>query len=275
MNTQAAEIDETPEDTPQVSAEDTPEVSEAETKARADGWRPLEEFNGEPDDWRDVKEFNTHGELIGALRSARNEARSAKTQADKALERNNQFRDTQNRILTGQISELEAKLKGAVELADVPEVQRIQSQIDDARESITQIPPAAPELSGATRAIEEFNAAHPWINETSPQADFGKAEFERFLVEQSASYTDPALLVKAALNHMESSVQAQFPKVNENRQKASKFSRGRGAKSKTNNGLSMNDLSREEMGVWDAMQDSYKDEAEFLTTVANSRKGVS
>ena len=43
---------------------DEEEMPEYEADARAEGWRPLDEWEGDPDDWVDAKEFNFRGKLM-------------------------------------------------------------------------------------------------------------------------------------------------------------------------------------------------------------------
>ena len=45
-----------------------PEMSPAEQRARDDGWRPQEDWKGDPGDWVDFKEFNLRGELMNRIK---------------------------------------------------------------------------------------------------------------------------------------------------------------------------------------------------------------
>lgn len=53
-------------DTP-VDNTNTPKPSAFEEKAREQGWRPKEEWEGDPEKWRDAKEFVERGELYGKI----------------------------------------------------------------------------------------------------------------------------------------------------------------------------------------------------------------
>lgn len=59
-------------ETSQIEPQTTPVVEQpnpAEEQARALGWRPKEEFEGNPDEWRSAREFLERGQMIGKLRS--------------------------------------------------------------------------------------------------------------------------------------------------------------------------------------------------------------
>lgn len=56
--------------TPQVSPEQTqatPDADPYEQQAREQGWKPKEEYEGDPDKWRPAKEFAERGELFGKI----------------------------------------------------------------------------------------------------------------------------------------------------------------------------------------------------------------
>ena len=62
----------TPEviDTPQVT-DNTPEtnIDPYESQAREQGWKPKEEYEGDPNKWRPAKEFVERGELFTKIDS--------------------------------------------------------------------------------------------------------------------------------------------------------------------------------------------------------------
>lgn len=85
----------------QVDQESDVKLSPVEEKARNQGWRPLEEWNGSEDDWVDAKTFVVRGELFDKIKKQRNEidelrlavgdltrhhAKVAETEFKKALE---------------------------------------------------------------------------------------------------------------------------------------------------------------------------------------------
>ena len=54
-------------ETQQVEQQSTPQVDPYEEAARKEGWRPKEEFEGDPEKWRPAKEFVERGELFGKI----------------------------------------------------------------------------------------------------------------------------------------------------------------------------------------------------------------
>lgn len=70
MSEELQVVQETSEQTaPEQVTEQTPQVSPIEEQARAQGWKPKEEYEGDPDKWRPAKEFVDRGELFGKMDS--------------------------------------------------------------------------------------------------------------------------------------------------------------------------------------------------------------
>jgi hypothetical protein len=257
-----------------------PEISSDELQARNNGWLPQEEYDGDPDHWRSAQAYNERGEMIGSVRAAQKTAQEAQTRADKALERNNQFHKMQNDMQTRRIDDLERQLKETVAVGDTAGFERIQEQIKVEQSQVIPIPePEAPpevDVSEGSKLIEEWNAQNPWIAEHSPEASFAKAEFDRYLQQNNTPDKDPTILIKGAIAAVEHIMEKQFsetPAPNENRFRPSKFTRGKMGR-KSTRALTMADLNRDEMGVWQAQSSAYKNEEEFLDVVANARRGI-
>ena len=55
------------EQTQQNQQDSTSQVDSYEQQAREQGWRPKEEYEGDPEKWRPAKEFVERGELFGKI----------------------------------------------------------------------------------------------------------------------------------------------------------------------------------------------------------------
>ena len=81
------EVPNTPEDAPQISYE--------EKRARAMGWRPKEEFKGDPDKWVDAAQFADNADK--SLPLAKAEARRA---LEVELREETEFLDRYDQVIT-------------------------------------------------------------------------------------------------------------------------------------------------------------------------------
>jgi len=262
----------------QVSEHDEPEYSDAEAKARAGGWRPQDEWEGDPEDWVSHKEFNRVGELMSSIKDAKAEARAAKQQADEQMSRLNQFHESQNKILRAKLAELKSGRTEAINLADVDEANRIQDQIDETEYALAvseNVPKPQPPAQ-KHHLISGWEAKNEWINNPdSAKTVYANAKFVQLLQDpilaQGASSTDE--VVERALVELDKVVAKEFPAVNTNRNKAPSNVRGRpSGKKGQSNQLTMDDLTRDELNMYQEMGDIYKNQDEFLAVVADSRK---
>lgn len=57
---------------------ETQDINPYEEQAREQGWRPKEEYNGDPNTWRDAKEFVERGELFGKIDTMGKELKETK-----------------------------------------------------------------------------------------------------------------------------------------------------------------------------------------------------
>jgi len=69
-----APVDDKPIDQPKV---DEPKADPLADKARASGWRPKEEFEGDPDEWVDAGEFVRRKPLFDQIHNLKKQAKEA------------------------------------------------------------------------------------------------------------------------------------------------------------------------------------------------------
>jgi hypothetical protein len=170
-------IDETPAPLPEgedveveVAAEgdlgdDTAEIE----KARKAGWRPKEEYKGNPKNWKDYKEFNAVGEKITSKLTSK---------IDNLAEDNRKQREMINKLIAAQgtiakqakedaIAALTKQRIEAIEDGDVRRVEDIDGKLDEVKKS--QVLEPEPERPKIDDAVTEFvEAESSWFNENNP-----------------------------------------------------------------------------------------------------------
>ncbi len=124
------------EDEGQEGEENKPkQLTPAEEKASKNGWRPEEDWKGDPDDWVPAKEFNFRGELMGRIAEQSSILNNFKNQI---AERDSVIKDMSD--LQGKISEREYKkaLKTlqeqkaeAIDTGEGEAVVQLDDEIDD------------------------------------------------------------------------------------------------------------------------------------------------
>lgn len=97
------------EDTP---AENTPpeiKVDAYEDTAREQGWRPKEEWEGDPDKWRPAKEFVERGELFGKIDTMGKELKETKKALRMLQEHHTKVKETEYKRAVEELKTLQKK----------------------------------------------------------------------------------------------------------------------------------------------------------------------
>lgn len=137
----------TPEQTP---ANDQPQVSQYEVDAREMGWRPKEEWEGDPEKWRDAKEFVERGELYGKIDNMGKELKETRKALKMLQEHHSKVRETEYKRA---VEELKQAQKKHLEEGNADEYLKTTELLTDlkaeqkAREVVEQtVPKAQPGL---------------------------------------------------------------------------------------------------------------------------------
>lgn len=89
--------------------EKTPVVDPYEAEAREQGWRPKEEFEGEPEKWRPAKEFVERGELFGKIDVLGKELKETKKALKMLQEHNAKIKETEYKRAVDELKALQKK----------------------------------------------------------------------------------------------------------------------------------------------------------------------
>ena len=101
-----------PEVVPEQQTEtNTPEVvvDPYEAEAREQGWRPKEEFDGDPVKWRPAKEFVERGELFGKIDHLGKELKETKKALKMLQEHHAKVKDTEYKRAVDELKALQKK----------------------------------------------------------------------------------------------------------------------------------------------------------------------
>ena len=117
-----AEIDskkEVQEEKQEEQQEEYKEPSAIEQKAIADGWRPLDDWTGDPDDWKDAKSFVRDGELFKKIEEVKRENKNLRKTVSTFKDHYDKVRDNeyQRALETLKQQKKEALREGDTDLA--------------------------------------------------------------------------------------------------------------------------------------------------------------
>ena len=143
-----------------------------ESDAREQGWKPKEEYEGDPNKWRPAKEFVERGELFGKIDSLGKELKDTKKALKMLQEHHSKVKETEyNRAVT----ELKTLQKKHLEEGNSDEYLKTTELLTDlkaeqkAREVMSQQQAAQPQVDPRFVAWQEKNS---WYNKDAEMRQF-------------------------------------------------------------------------------------------------------
>ena len=229
---------------PEKAAETKPEVSpDPQTeKALKKGWKPLEEFEGDPDEWVDAAEFNRRQPLFEEIRKHRRHAQDL----EKKLESTTKFvQGIEERVRKQTLAEIEAERRKAVEDGDVEAFEEADKKYQDAAKE-----PEAPKEEAQDeipQEVQDFAARNKsWFEQNAAMTE-DAVSFTKF-------YTGRGKPLPEALELAERDIKAKYPAFfkNPNQRRAQTVSAG--TREQGGKAIGYNDLSAEQKAVFSAMK---------------------
>lgn len=85
------------------------QISQVELDAREQGWKPKEEWKGDPDKWRPAKEFVDRGELYGKIDTMGKELKDTKRALQMLQEHHSKVKETEYKKAVEELKALQKK----------------------------------------------------------------------------------------------------------------------------------------------------------------------
>lgn len=247
-----------------------------EDKARRLGWRPKEEFKGDPERWTDAETFVRRGDevlpivqannrkLEKALNDARAEIADMKATFTKAQEH---FSKAEQRGYKNALADLERQQEAATEIGDVAAVKAATREIADLTREMASSAPvdarqSAPNVDAEFQAaFEEWSADNDWFGKDKAMTGFAKELDD----ELAADGIKPARRLKMVTEAVKAEFAHKF--TNERRNSAAAVEGAGGATARRGE-KSFNDLPAEAKAFCDKMvkQGLIKDRAAYIKT---------
>lgn len=249
---------------PVVEQEEAPQLSAVEQKAFDQGWRPEDEFNGPSENWKTPKEYIQAGEFMDQINQLKGQVSKQQQDFDTRIENVNKYNKAQT---DAKIKSLKAEQRGAVDVSDTELFDSAQSQIDELeKQTVTEAPAPTTDKDPTIAAWETKN---PWINDTSDERGSVAVGVWNAYVQQN-----PNASTAQALAHVDARIERLYPVENKNLRRDQPNTTENNARrpARSNKGLTMADLTGDEKQAYQMFGNMYKDEAQFLKTVADARK---
>lgn len=151
--------------------DDAPQYSAAEIRAMDDGWRPQEEWDGDPEEWVSAKEFNFRGELMQRISSQTSQLTDMKKKSDELADAlkvlGEHHKKTAEVEHTRILNALKREKAEALADGDAEGVVEIDEKIADLKESVKEIKAEEKEAKADVKeaAAEVPKAVADWLSD--------------------------------------------------------------------------------------------------------------
>lgn len=245
--------------------EEEGQLSEIEQQAFDDGWRPKEEWKGNPDNWKSADHYVEWGEMKSNQRNMQSQMKRMDKSHNEQIENLNKF----NKASTeSKLNDLQAQLNKAVEDGDQEAATAITKQTVEVASNANTVVSRETQTDESD-LMDDWLGNNAWFfDKSDPKVGFADNAYHRA--------TRQGLAGKERLEFVDNAIETNYSKaptkkVNQNRSQASDYSSSggkapRGGKQK----LTMADLSSDEL----KLREVFATDEKFLESVQNSRKGV-
>ena len=247
----------------QEEQDELPELNPVEQKAWDQGWRPEEQFDGNPDNWKTADSYILYGEMQEQIRGVKHESSRKEAEFEARIQNLNKLHEAQQK---NAIDSLKAQQRQAVEEADTAEFDRLQGQIDS--HQTIESDPLAP---AKDPVIEAWESANPWINDPSSE----KAQQAQALWSVAAS--KPGATAQSALDYVDDQLSKLHPTetpTNPRREMPTMTEQSaRPSGRRRSKELTMDDLTASERNEWQQFGSiMFSNEKDYLKAVSDARK---
>lgn len=176
---------------------EAPQLSSMEEKASARGWRPQEEWEGDPDEWVDARTFVQKGELMDTIHAERKRAKKLEQELDGVKSSVTDIQSHYEKLAKAEVEktlkELKAQRREALRIDDHDTVDEIEERIDEIKSEKDKIEQAAKDQSTAPKAaplppeVSTWLKDNPWADENSSTYDEGMASEALSLLQAEVS----------------------------------------------------------------------------------------
>ncbi len=218
-------VDQENQQTEQKKEQQERTYTEIEQRALDQGWKPLEDWEGDPEDHRSAKAYIDRGELLGKIKDQSKEMREMKQILATLSEHN------KNVYVAGYekaISELKTRRIEAIKEGDGDSLLAIENQLDSTKEALATVK-AAPTVKATTNetspAFDSWLDQNPWYNTDEDMHDWADGAAMR--LGQKAKQEGRRLTEQEVYAELTKKAREKFPQKFQNRNAISPDGDGR------------------------------------------------
>jgi hypothetical protein len=241
------------------------------------GWNP--EFKGP--EAKTLNQFIADGKMMGKIEHLNKKNSELQSDFKSRTEKLSKFYDIQ---LKQKEKELNERFKDAVNMSDIEEVKQVQTELNELNDLKDPEPTNSPGVKDIPQdeidLANEWDAKNQWLYSANPEhpsydpknPDIPKAVFANSLIAKLGHQGTP---VAEMIIEVERQIAETFPDepAKPKGPKTLRSSAGAGSGSRSR-GVSWNELTGEELKVYDGMPEGWDSKEEFLQAVTDARKSA-
>lgn len=194
--------------------QDGSSLSPVEVKAREKGWRPQDEFRGNPDDWVDAKEFLGREKLFDKIRDLKGEVHRQQTKFDKDMEViSKHLSETEERAFEKAKKALQAQRRAALREGEPEQIEAIEADLEKLEEDKKKALAAIPKPSASSRptpAFVEFQEANPWFKLSERGMPANEMTEDAIAIGTGYAAANPSFSQEKVLQYVAKKVKAMY-----------------------------------------------------------------
>lgn len=222
----------------QVEVKETPELTPIQQKAIEQGWRPKEQFEGDPDEFIDAPEFVRRGELFDKIERQSKELRQVRDALEAFKVHHTKVKEVEYKRA---LKSLELQRKEAFDAQDSDRFFALEQHIDaikEEAEAVKEAARSAPVEPQTPPALESWMGKNSWYQSNRAMTAFA----DRLGAELHAK----GFSLERALQEIDAEVRKEFPEKFTVRRPPSPEGTTRSGSSKSDN-FKMSDDERQIM----------------------------
>jgi len=221
-------------DTPEVDLDNeshqeesnSPALSKYEQEAREMGWRPKDEWEGDPEKWRDSKEFVERGELYGKIDTMGKELKETRKALKMLQEHHTKVKETEYKRAVDELKALQKKhlengdSDGYIETTEILTDLRAEQK---ARQVVAEVTPK----NQVDPRFTDWVSENSWYEKNVDMRDYADIVGQGYAAKNPG--IDPELVLKYVAKEVRSKFKDSFQNPNREKPTAVEGEPSRGA----------------------------------------------
>jgi len=196
-----------------VETSGTPKTEEI---ARESGWKPLEEWDGNPEEWVDAKTFNQRGEYLERIKTQSSQLKKLEKKLHSQEQTLKELADHHRKVAETErkraLDELKDLKKQALDIGDNERVVDIDDRIADLKQTKIEAPQQEQTQPGLHPELVEWIEDNPWYEKDSILRGAANGVVEEIITNNPELKGEVSRVLEMATNRLKEEFPNKFGK---------------------------------------------------------------